>query len=136
MARKRNVAKSTATGAATLQNIYYDRTMLANLKANTPFMSAFWGCCCGQPATHEETIVTKISRVFKRQKQSRNFPLCDACFFRYQVMKAAGRLKEFIAAYDEQRKDRKQPIEEFGLPVRKPLPARSGKTIQMYTYKP
>jgi hypothetical protein len=118
---KKSRALTTATGVSTLANVYYDRPFLANLKANTS-MSAFWGCSCGQPATHEETVTTKISRVFKRQKQSRQFPLCDGCHFRYQVMKAAGRIKEFIAAYDEQRKDR--------------LPARSGKTIQMYNYKP
>jgi hypothetical protein len=133
--KKKNVAKSTATGVATLQNTYYDRAALANLKTNTPFLRTYWVCACGQAATHEETITTKTSRVWKRRKHARQFSLCDACFFRYQVMKAANRLKEFIEAYDEHRKNTEN-VQTSPHTFSKTLPAPSGKSIQMFTYNP
>jgi hypothetical protein len=80
----------------------------------------WWKCGCGAEITHKAE--DPIGGV------------CAACFFRYQVMKAAGRLDEFAAAQKEKklaRLDNNEPIDIF---KRKPLPARTGKTIQMYNY--
>jgi len=44
-------------------------------------------CLCGSPASH----------IFEVQYQE-EIQLCDGCWFRWQVMRAAGREKEFLNA--------------------------------------
>lgn len=106
----------TASGSlASLQTAYYDKAMIASLKANTAFMSTWLLCACGKEATKTEGLPDK------------SIPLCDGCFFRATVMKAAGRFQEFCGAQEELR-------QLSVLKNLRPLPARSGKTIQMYNY--
>jgi hypothetical protein len=114
MARlKKSAALTTASGTlASLQATYYGTGIIETLKANTPFGVWGWECACGQPVT-------------KRIEALDSMGVCDGCHFRYQVMKAAGRLDEFEAAH-------KRP--EPAITRKRPLPARTGKTIQMYNY--
>jgi len=123
---KKSTGNRTATGVAALAHLYYDKAVIANLKTNSPFMHMTWDCACGGPNTHEEAIIKNGS--------GHKIYLCDGCHFRFTVMKAAGRVDEFVRAYDKQRDAReKEPIDIL---KRKPLPAKTGKTIQMYNYKP
>jgi len=115
---KKSRATMTASGVAALQNVYYDKKVLENLKAQTPFMSLSWDCACGSPATNMWSV--------------NHLPLCDGCSFRRTVMQAAGREEEFWEDY----KAKRGISNPAGSRRRKPLPVKSGKTIQMYTYKP
>ena len=126
--KPKSAAKTTATGVSALASVYYDRAMIANLKANTSFSTWDWRCVCGQPVAHRITLGCKSKR-FKRQKTQREIGLCESCNFRYIVMKAAGRVDEFVREYDRQK--------GFEYPdYTQPLPNRSGKTIQMFKYEP
>jgi hypothetical protein len=102
-----------------LEAQYYSKKFLENFKANTPFME-WWGCACGQPVTKRvgESVEETIG-------------VCDGCSFRWHVMRAAGRLEEFLKAHEALRAKQYEPIEAF---KNRPLPARSRKTIQMYNY--
>jgi hypoxanthine phosphoribosyltransferase len=111
--------KSASGTLASLQTAYYDKAMIQNLKANTAFGTWDWKCACGKEATKTEGLPDK------------SIPLCDGCFFRATVMKAAGRFREFCDAQEELRAKHDDPIDIL---KRRPLPARSGKTIQMYNY--
>jgi hypothetical protein len=114
------VSKTTDADVARLSKIYYDKAMIANLKANTSFAHWSWDmCACGKEATKTEGLPDK------------SIPLCDGCFFRATVMKAAGRFQEFCDAQEELWAKQDEPIDIL---KRRPLPARSGKTIQMYNY--
>jgi hypothetical protein len=124
----KNQASRTASGTLTnLQSMhFYEKKALENLRQNTPFMRTLWrACACGSPPTHTVELL---------ELPKPPMHLCDGCHFRYQVMKAAGRLEEFRAEYDEQRqrRDAVSPEEIPEMLKRRPLPARSGKTIQMY----
>lgn len=126
---KKSRALTTATGLSTLANVYYSKAMVENLKAPTPFMRSWRGCACGKPGIHEVQI-RKNDKRFKRRWERKTVYLCDGCNFRYRVMKAAGRLPEFLEDYE------KQENEILDICCRpKPLPVTSGKTIQMYDYK-
>jgi len=127
---KKSTGNRTATGVAALANLYYDKAVIANLKANTAFGTWNWKCACGQPVAHRATIA-HTNRRFKRQKRTL-IPLCEGCNFRFTVMKAAGRADEFVRAYDKQRDAREK--ETIDILKHNPLPAKTGKTIQMYQY--
>ena len=121
--KMKNAAKTTATGVSALANVYYDWAMLANLKANTDFMRWGWDCACGNPQTH--TVGTEMY-------------LCDGCFFRWKVMDAAGRGAEFRDDYEVKHNMRLDDPNNGAIDILKhrPLPVRSGKTIQMFKYEP
>jgi hypothetical protein len=126
----------TATGVAALAQTYYEKAMIQNLKANTAFGRWNWICACGKEATKTEGL------------PDNSIPLCDGCFFRATVMKAAGRFREFCDAQEELRAKQWAEDDSTNAPIdilkhatsgyrgamRRPLPARSGKTIQMYNY--
>ncbi len=96
---------------------YYDKKFLENLKAQTPFMSTAWICACGLPAAH--------------MVSEHDMNLCDGCFFRLKVMSAAGRFREFEEDYDAKKGYYTENVQN-----RLPLPKASGKSIQMFMYKP
>ena len=87
-----------------------------------------WGwwttCACGQAARHTESLPGK-----------QRLDLCESCWFRFQVMRAAGRVDEFIKAEKERRlATLNEDNDLIDILKPHPLPARTGKTLQMYNY--